>query len=310
MYYCRCTGTCATIEFGFNIRRKMPQSETVSKLAKALVAAQSAFKPIPKSKTGQEGNRKFKYADLADVVSMVTPILNSNGIFLSQPIVVDGSGTLRQTTRLQLEDEFIQTDGVKLSDDTPGKNLGISVTYARRIDLNGLLGIAPDEDLDAPDLKAAGTTALPSGHSNLARSATTPVPGNASTTVNKATSFVYGANVKQTNPEITDEDLPDFDKPLPEVEPLSKEAQAVADHMATFVPLTEKRNTEIQNRLKELVANKTVGRRELSFFLEEQHEGKKQFDVSATQWEQTIKKIEDAVADGSIKTLLKKKETN
>ena len=82
MYYCRCTGTCATIEFGFNIRRKMPQSETVSKLAKALVAAQSAFKPIPKSKTGQEGNRKFKYADLADVVSMVTPILNSNGIFL------------------------------------------------------------------------------------------------------------------------------------------------------------------------------------------------------------------------------------
>jgi len=286
----------------------MPQSQVVTKLVTALVKSQAEFKPIPKSKTGQEGNRKFKYADLADVVNMVAPILSKNGIFLSQPIVVD-NGVLRQTTRLQLEDEYIQTDGIKLSDDTPGKNLGISVTYARRIDLNGLLGIAPDEDLDAPDLKPSGSTYT----SPVPTTKTTTVPGTTSTT-GEATDFIYGANsnlgrtATQVNPEITDADLPSFDTPIPYEEPLSKDAQAVADHLATFVPLTEKRNTEIQNRLKELVANKTVGRRDLSFFLEDQHDGKKQFDVDAKQWEATIAKIESAVADGSIKTLLKTKK--
>ena len=290
----------------------MPQSETVSKIVTALLQSQKEFKPIPKNKKGQEGNRTFRYADLADVVNMVTPILNANGIFLSQPIAVDSQGNLRQTTKLQFADEYIQTDGVKLSDDTPGKNLGISVTYARRIDLNGLLGIAPDEDVDAPDLKPGNPTvgvAGTPGHSNMSRTAlgvaasvnqaikTTPVP-----------TLPHKPVIVQANPEITDADLPDFDAPVKQEQPLSAEAQAVADHLATFVPLSEKRNTEIQNRLKDLVANKTVGRRDLSLFLEDQHDGKKQFDVDAKQWEATIGKIEAAVADGSIKTLLKTKK--
>lgn len=303
----------------------MPQSDSIAELTKALAKAQAEFTVVPKTKTGREGNREFKYADLADVMGMALPKLNKQGIFLSQPLVLDKNGEhIRQTTRLQLGDEFIQSDGIRLKDPSgAGKNLGIEVTYARRIDLNGSLGISPDEDLDAPDLKSDSSS--PSGPSNLNRTATgrtassytsptpiaiktTPVPSpTTSVVVSKSTSFEYGANTNQANPEITDDDLPNFDQPIDIPERLSADAQEVADHLATFVPLGEKRNTEIQNRLKELVANKTVGRRELSLFLEEQHEGKKQFDVGAKQWETTIAKIEASVSDGTIKALLKKK---
>ena len=301
----------------------MSQSDSIAKLNEALVKAQTEFTVVPKNKTGREGNREFKYADLADVMGMALPKLNKHGIFLSQPLVLDADGQhLRQTTRLQLGDEFIQSDGIRLKDvEGAGKQLGIEVTYARRIDLNGTLGISPDEDLDAPDLKSdpKGTVHLskPGFPISVPKAAVTNVPnlpgytvvtsGSLKSTGLAATSFEYGQNAKiEDTTKITDADLPDFPEPE-KLALLSAEAQAVADHLISFVPLSKDRNDQIQNRLKELVTNKTVGRRELSLYLDDQHEGKKQFDVSAAQWEKTIGTIEQAVAEGSIKTLLKTK---
>lgn len=285
----------------------MSQSSSIAKLNEALVKAQTEFTVVPKNKTGREGNREFKYADLADVMGMALPKLNKHGIFLSQPLVLDTDGQhLRQTTRLQLGDEFIQSDGIRLKDvEGAGKQLGIEVTYARRIDLNGSLGISPDEDLDAPDLKSDKPSSAPKPSFIPAKTTTNAV-------LPKATSFEYGANqqartITPSGTEITDADLPDFPEPE-KSNPLPADAAAVADHLLNFVPLTEARNTEIQNRLKDLVANKTVGRRDLSLFLEDQHSGKKQFDVDAKQWEGTIAKIEAAIADGTIKALLKTKK--
>jgi len=122
----------------------------------------------------------------------------------------------------------------------------------------------------------------------------------------KSTSFEYGAN--RVNPEITDDDIPKFDGPVRTTENLSPEAVAVADHLIHFVPLTQDRNKQIQDRLAELVKAKTLDRRKLQVFLDKEHDGKRSIDVPADKWEQTIKKIEDAVKDGaeSIKTLFKK----
>lgn len=135
---------------------------------------------------------------------------------------------------------------------------------------------------------------------------TTTVPNNATPVKVKATDFPFGANKEITNDDLPKEMYED-NKPV-QVSTLTPDARATAIEMENFVPLTETRNTEIQNRLKELVATKVVGRRDLSLFLEAQHDGKKQFDVAATQWEATLAKIEAAVADGSIKTLLKAKK--
>lgn len=265
----------------------MLQSTTTSKLNKELAAAQLKFEALKKDSTGQEGNLKFQYVQLPDVLNMVRPLLNERGIYLSQPIEKGDDGVLRLTTRIQLEDEFMQSDGIPLPATSPGKELGKIITYARRIDLMPFLGIVGEEDEDAPDLKP--TPALKTQQWKTVNSPaqvtkhTQDVVKTPSTELLKATSFPHGANE------------------------LAPDARETAVAMENFKPLSETRNTEIQARLQDLVKSKVMDRRKLSLFLDKQHGGKKAFDVQADQWETTMKKIEDAVTagDASVKTLLK-----
>ena len=277
----------------------MPQSESVLKLTAALAKAQSKFESISKNRTGQEGNQRFLYSTLSQVLAAVRPALNAEGIFLSQPIIVDANGNQRVTTKLSLGDEFIATDGVLLSPGLVGsKQFGRESTYSKRYDLISTLGVcAEDDDEDAPDLRPS-----PKPVATFSKPINTPTQAK---TVSKPTSFDYGAN---RNPEITDADIPDFNLPLETEKPLSSEVAAIADHLLTFVPLTAERNTQIQARLKELVSAKTLDRRKLGLFLDARHEGKKAFDVPASIWEDTIQKIESAVTEGeaAIKTLFKR----
>jgi len=92
-------------------------------------------------------------------------------------------------------------------------------------------------------------------------------------------------------------------KPTPTLDP---DLRKTAIEMENFVPLTEERNKEIQERLGEL-SKGPINRRKLSLFLERQHDGKKSKDVPASKWEETMKKIEEAVSGGeeAIKVLLK-----
>lgn len=89
--------------------------------------------------------------------------------------------------------------------------------------------------------------------------------------------------------------------------PLDPDLRKTAEEMENFVALTKERNQQIQDRLQEITKTNIINRRKLSLFLEREHNGKKSFDVSATQWEITIKKIEDAIAGGeeAVKALLK-----
>jgi hypothetical protein len=121
---------------------------------------------------------------------------------------------------------------------------------------------------------------------NLPNYAAAKVEFAAGAFTGKSTSFDYGHNR-----EITEDGVDSVSEVL------------------HFVPLTEKRNSEIQARLGELVKDKTLARRKLQIFLDSQHgAGKRGIDVSADRWEQTISMIEKAVADGpeAVKELLKK----
>jgi hypothetical protein len=292
----------------------MPSSIATAKLSAALARAQAKYTKLEKDKTGREGNLSFKYVQLPDVLAMVRPLLNAEGVYLSQPLVKGEDGFLRQTTKVQLEDEWEQSDGVPIQAMTPGKEMGKTITYARRIDLMPFLGISgEDEDEDAPDLKSSPSPSKPSFGKPI-----NTVAQVEKQTKPKSTDFSYGSNIavsggSRPNPEITDDDLPDFGEPdVAQVnEPLDPEAAAVADHLSNFVPLTKERNDQIQNRLKDLVSSKVLDRRKLGLFLDAQHGGKKQFDVHANQWEQTIAKIEAAVSLSSedngaaVKALLK-----
>lgn len=132
----------------------MKTSETISALAKALAAAQAEYVPVSKNKTAKVKTKQgyeysYKYADLADILAMSLPRLAKHGIAFSQPHeIVDGR--LRVASRLIHESgEWMQSDGIEISEDGDPQQFGAESTYFRRYDGASLLGIAPDEDTDA-----------------------------------------------------------------------------------------------------------------------------------------------------------------
>jgi hypothetical protein len=297
----------------------MPHSESTAKLSAALAKAQTKFTTIKKDKVGQEGNLKFSYAALPDALTVVRPLLNEQGIYLSQPIVEGPDGILRQTTKVQLGEEWDQSDGLPLPKLTPGKELGKIVTYARRVDLFPFLGVSgEDDDEDAPDLLKPGSSNKPytpqPPKPTFTKTINTPKAAEKAVAkaVSKPTDFPFGKNANVAtvggatqggNPEITDDDIPNFDTPIDEQEPLSPEAEAAAQAMDTPEPLDQKRYNEIQERLKEIATKKLGGvtTKSLSAFLEARHRGKKLVYVPAVTAENTLKLIEEAVEGGPAK---------
>jgi hypothetical protein len=128
-------------------------------LVAALIKAQTAFPSIKKNRTAQikteKGTYSYRYADLADILSEVTPILLKQGLALSQCFDVTKGGELLLITRL------LHTSGQSLSSALPlhwsgarMQELGAQITYLRRYALAAILGIAAEEDTDAREAAA------------------------------------------------------------------------------------------------------------------------------------------------------------
>jgi hypothetical protein len=134
----------------------MKHSDSIAELASALAAAQAEYVAVPKNKTARVkmksgGEYSYKYADLADILSMALPVLSRQGIAFSQPhVLVDGK--LRVVSYLlHKSGEWIHSDGIEISELGEPQQMGAESTYFRRYDGASLLGIAPDEDTDAQD---------------------------------------------------------------------------------------------------------------------------------------------------------------
>src|SRR5215831_6309309 len=127
-------------------RRPMPRSsETVAALASALAKAQAELVNPEKSltaiiRTGRagEGERSFRYAPL------------SSGLD-----IVQIAGMVNLTTTLaHASGEWIASDWpvCPIAETANPQRMGAELTYARRYALFTLVGIAGEDDLDAPDL--------------------------------------------------------------------------------------------------------------------------------------------------------------
>jgi ribosomal protein L34E len=134
-------------------------SPTIGKIAAALAKAQVAFTPVPKNKVAtvrpkkrQDGSQppeyKYKYADLADVLSMALPILAKNEIAFTQPLVMTSKGLRLCTKLIHSSGEWMASDGINISEQLDPQAFGGIDTYWRRYDGCGMLGIAPDSDVD------------------------------------------------------------------------------------------------------------------------------------------------------------------
>src|SRR5215475_3711317 len=160
----------------------MPRSsETVAALATALAKAQAALINPEKSlvatiRGGQPGEseRSFRYAPLASGLDIVRKTLGQHEIATVQTTAIDqASGMVQLTTMLaHASGEWIASDWpvCPIAETANPQRMGAALTYARRYALFTLVGIAGEDDLDAPDLahgapSPSGPTATSTGRS-------------------------------------------------------------------------------------------------------------------------------------------------
>ena len=141
-------------------------SETIGALAGALAKAQTELVNPEKSLVAtirEEGSRGreqiFRYAPLSSGLEIVRKVLGQHEIATVQMTSIDqAAGLVSLTTVLaHASGEWIASDWpvCPVTDTASPRRMGAALTYARRYALFALVGIAGEDDLDAPDLQAA-----------------------------------------------------------------------------------------------------------------------------------------------------------
>ncbi len=141
-------------------------SDNIGALAAALAKAQAEIANPEKSLTAtivspfpREGSRTFRYAPLSTGLDLVRKCLGQHEIATVQTTAIDqDSGLIRLTTTLvHASGEWVSSDWpvCPVSETAAPHRLGAALTYARRYALFTLVGIAGEDDLDAPDLSPA-----------------------------------------------------------------------------------------------------------------------------------------------------------
>jgi ERF superfamily len=138
-------------------------SESIASLAAALAKAQAELVNPEKSQvatiypegSGQAG-RSFRYAPLSSGLDIVRKTLGEHEIAMVQTTAIDQTtGIVNLTTMLaHSSGEWIASDWpvCAISETATPHRMGAALTYARRYALFTLVGIAGEDDLDAPDL--------------------------------------------------------------------------------------------------------------------------------------------------------------
>jgi hypothetical protein len=151
-------------------------SESIGAIAAALAKAQIELTNPEKSLVAtirsplpREGDRTFRYASLANGLDLVRKALGKHEIATVQTTSIDQqAGLIRLTTVLaHSSGEWVSSDWpvCPVGEIAAPHKMGAALTYARRYALFTLVGIAGEDDLDAPDLpglKLDGGTAGPS----------------------------------------------------------------------------------------------------------------------------------------------------
>ena len=150
----------------------MPRSsDSVAALAAALAKAQAELTNPEKSlvatipaERGQP-ERTFRYASLSRGLDIVLKTLGRREIATIQTTAIDrNSGTIQLTTTLvHASGEWIASDWpvCTLAELPTPHRMGAALTYARRYALFTLVGIAGEDDLDAPELPLQSAAPAP-----------------------------------------------------------------------------------------------------------------------------------------------------
>jgi len=138
-------------------------SPSIAALATALAKAQIELANPEKSligtiepQGGKGGARQFRYAPLSSGLEIVRKALGQHEIATVQTTAIDQTtGIVNLTTVLaHSSGEWIASDWpvCAIAETVRPHRMGAALTYARRYALFTLVGIAGEDDLDAPDL--------------------------------------------------------------------------------------------------------------------------------------------------------------
>ena len=147
-------------------------SNKIGTLAAALAKAQAEIANPEKSLTAtiespfpREGQRTFRYASLSTGLEIVRKCLGQHEIATVQSTAIDReTGLIRLTTTLvHASGEWVSSDWpvCPASETAAPHRMGAALTYARRYALFTLVGIAGEDDLDAPDLAVQSVSPSP-----------------------------------------------------------------------------------------------------------------------------------------------------
>jgi hypothetical protein len=150
-------------------------SESIGAIAAALAKAQGELINPEKSLIAtirspfpRDTDRTFRYASLSSGLDIVRKALGKHEIATVQTTAIDHeAGLIRLTTVLaHSSGEWVSSDWpvCPVGETAAPHKMGAALTYARRYSLFTLVGIAGEDDLDAPDLPA---THLNGGSANL-----------------------------------------------------------------------------------------------------------------------------------------------
>src|ERR1022692_2750342 len=153
-------------------------SDSIGPIAGALAKAQAELTNPEKSLTApirspfpREADRTFRYASLSSGLEIVRKSLGQHEIATIQTTAIDReAGLIRLTTVLaHSSGEWMSSDWpvCPISEANAPQRMGAALTYARRYALFTLVGIAGEDDLDAPDLTAVpanGQAPVAPGH--------------------------------------------------------------------------------------------------------------------------------------------------
>src|SRR5258708_6048520 len=175
-------------------------SESVAAIATALAKAQTELSNPEKAMVGTvysaraDSPHSFRYASLSSGLDIIRKALGGQQIAIAQTTDIDrANGTVNLTTTLlHTSGEWISSDWpvCRLSETSAPRRMGAALTYARRYALFTMVGIAGEDDLDAPDVindQPSGDKAVDSGRA--ANPGVTPAPVRSTTNARVAQEF-------------------------------------------------------------------------------------------------------------------------
>lgn len=117
-------------------------------LASALAAFQLELPTLGKGNVANTGTYSYRYADLAEVSTLVLPLLAKHGLSFSAKPTIDDSNRFVLAYALRHTSGEVDEGSYPLPSNVSPQQVGSAITYARRYVLCAVTGIAPDADDD------------------------------------------------------------------------------------------------------------------------------------------------------------------